>query len=350
MEFKKYSEIENVTRTKEINNIIDQGKSAGEWICMEKVHGANQSFWYDGEILGTASRTLFLDKMDVKTGEIVFADENSKSFYNYERVRDAHVERIKKVWDKVHSVYNTKQISIYGELFGGTYPHPDVKKTKDATIIQKGVFYSPANDFYAFDIKVDENILDYYAFEKVCQDAGLFYAKVIFKGTFDECIKYSNEFQSLIPQWLGLPDIPNNVCEGIVIKPVIPSFFRNGSRVILKSKNEKFSEKKSMKDKTEKEPLNLSDAALREMYEVQIMITENRLRNVLSKIGQVQDSQFGMLMGAMSKDIMEEYMKDGKNAFESLDKKEQKHITKSMSTSVANLIRQNFINIIDEIF
>jgi len=37
--FTKYSEIENVYRTKEINTIIEQGKSNGLWVVNEKIHG-----------------------------------------------------------------------------------------------------------------------------------------------------------------------------------------------------------------------------------------------------------------------------------------------------------------------
>lgn len=46
---------------------------------------------------------------------------------------------------------------------------------------------------------------------------GFFYAKTLFRGSLAECLKYPNAFQSKISQWLGLPDIEDNICEGIVV-------------------------------------------------------------------------------------------------------------------------------------
>jgi hypothetical protein len=39
MNFQKFSSIENVYRTKFLNQIIEQGKSSGEWVVTEKIHG-----------------------------------------------------------------------------------------------------------------------------------------------------------------------------------------------------------------------------------------------------------------------------------------------------------------------
>ena len=107
------------------------------------------------------------------------------------------------------------------------------------TAIQKGVFYTPNHDFYAFDILIHNELEDKYLavdevnslFEKV----GFFYAKTLFKGTLNECLNYPNDFQSKISGWLGLPQIEDNICEGVVIRPTVPMFFRNGKRVIIKS-------------------------------------------------------------------------------------------------------------------
>lgn len=44
-------------------------------------------------------------------------------------------------------------VKVYGELFGGCYPHKDVTPSKNKVKrIQKGVWYSPYVRFYAFDI------------------------------------------------------------------------------------------------------------------------------------------------------------------------------------------------------
>ena len=46
------------------------------------------------------------------------------------------------------------ELYIFGELFGGYYPDKSVPKVQDATRLQQGVFYSPDNDFCAFDLRI----------------------------------------------------------------------------------------------------------------------------------------------------------------------------------------------------
>ena len=70
--------------------------------------------------------------------------------------------------------------------------------------------------------------------EGLFESEGFFYAKPLFKGTIDECLAYPNEFQSKIAEWLGYPAIEDNICEGIVIRPVTPHYLRTGSRALIK--------------------------------------------------------------------------------------------------------------------
>lgn len=41
-------------------------------------------------------------------------------------------------------------LRIYGEIFGGSYPSKDVPAVKNASVVQRGIWYCPHNDFYAF--------------------------------------------------------------------------------------------------------------------------------------------------------------------------------------------------------
>ena len=143
-----------------------------------------------------------------------------------------------------------QSVSVFGELFGGSYPHPDVQRVGRLTMIQKGVYYAPDHEFYGFDIYVFTNDGGYYLSvdqaEGLFESEGFFYAKPLFKGTLDECLAYPNEFQSRIAEWLGYPPIEDNICEGIVIRPVTPHYLRTGSRALIKSKNARFAENKSV--------------------------------------------------------------------------------------------------------
>ncbi|CAG7580968.1 MAG: RnlB-B RNA ligase 2 [uncultured marine phage] len=337
LKFKRYNSIENTYRKKTLDVIVEQGKSQGLFVVEEKVHGANFQIMFDGGNFRCAKRSAF-----IKEGE---------SFFNYEKVLDKYKENVINLFDHLTSNdENIKVISVCGELFGGTYPHDDVEKT-DSPIIQRGLFYSPENDFYAFDIKTGngEEELEFLNVD-VCNELfekfDFFYAKPLFKGTLKECIEYNNFYISLIPEWLGLPKIDENTCEGNVIKPMEVKYFWNGSRVILKNKNEKFSEKKNNVPKIKK-VINLSDEANKCLANAMTFITENRLRNVLSHLGEINERQFGKIMGAINKDTIEDYLKEFREEFSKLDKKEAKLVTKRIGQENANMIRENFIDIVN---
>lgn len=341
--FTKYSSIENSYRIKEIETIVEQGKAGGEWCVSEKCHGSNSSIWYDGESFKIAKRTAFL-------GE----DSN---FFNADYILETHKEKIKKIWEFLNEhtpkgeITDFEELVLFGEIFGGVYTHPDVNRDNRSTKVQKEVQYSPSNHFYCFDIKIDGSFIKQNFVEELCEDSNIFYARTLFKGTMQECIDYPNDYESTIPALLGLPAIENNVTEGNVIKPMIPDYHWNGSRIILKNKNDKFKEKhdkggKNKKPKV-KEEIVLSENAQKMLDEILLFITENRLRNVLSKVGTITNKQFGLLMGQYSQDIFEDFLKDNKEEFTLLEKHERKQIQKQVGNVASTLIRTNFLNIID---
>ena len=81
--------------------------------------------------------------------------------------------------------------------------------------------------------------------------------------------------------YLKLPEIKDNICEGVIIKPVMPQFLHNGSRIIIKNKNAKWSEKSKVKTKGGKQ-VKLSDKAETLLLELERFINPNRLTNVIS--------------------------------------------------------------------
>ncbi|MBF0452031.1 MAG: RNA ligase, Rnl2 family [Candidatus Magnetomorum sp.] len=335
MKFLKYHSIENSYRIKTIDAIVEQGLDDGEFVVQEKAHGANLSFWYDGSSIKSAKRSGFIDD----------------NFYDYEGVAEKYTGPMEKLYGLLKENKHVFQVMVvYGELIGGIYPHKDVSKDTSATRIQKGIFYSPHNDFYAIDMALDGQLLDIDTFSLFMEQTNFLYAKPIFKGTFQECMSYPNKFQSQIPVWLGLPEINDNCCEGIVIKPVQPKFFGNSERVVLKNKNEKWAEKAKQKKRPSKQKPVISDAANQLWESMEQLVTENRLRNVISKIGKIEQSDFGKLMAAFSKDALEDFNKDYEDPFKSLDKKEQKHLSRQLNNACSKRIRANFLNIIDGTF
>lgn len=335
MEFKKFSSIENTYRDTFFDQIREEGKDGGQWVVMEKVHGAQFSIYYDGTSIQASSRTAFL------TDEI--------DFFNWQNVLHDNREKMTKLYEMLKQTEHVfSQVIVYGEIFGGSYPHPDVDKVKTAKRLQKGVHYHPDNLFYAFDIRVDRQYLPVDETDSLFEKAGFFYAKALFRGALEECIKHPDDFVSRISQWLGLPPIADNIAEGIVIKPVEPRFLNVGDRVILKSKNEKFIERKSRKKRPVKKDSPLSEAARKLQQELESLVTENRLQNILSKKGELPDplpgDYFGQIMQDFSADIWEEFNKDFETPYINLEKKEQKRVSKALNQAAAKIVKKALLS------
>lgn len=325
--FKQYSSIENTYQQWFIDKIKAHGFDAGEFVAQEKVHGANLSFWCDGVQIKCAKRTEF-----IADGEKFYAD--------------SHYIVLERLAAKIHLAFDLarkinpdlKTITIFGELFGGVYPHPDVQQDKNATTIQKGIYYCPHNEFYAFDIMLDGG--DYFSVDQaneIFEKTGIFYAHTLFRGTLDDALKYANVFQSTIPSQLGLPELVNNYCEGVVIRPVETCFFPQSSRVIIKNKNEAW-EENARHHKRQAKADKVSGAVEQLSEELDNYVNQNRLNNVISKIGQIEPKDFGKLVGLFSEDVFKDFLKDFENEYDGLEKADQKQIKKALGNLSSRLV------------
>lgn len=329
MKFKKYNSIENVYRKEFVDRIAMATFENNDFVVQEKVHGANFSLISDGKIIKSAKRTTML--------------EDSETFYNHSLIKDMYTEKMLTLFGLVKNAFpETETITVFGELFGGSYPNVD--QTNNAMKVQKGIFYAPFNDFYAFDILINQD--KYVSVDQAniwFDNLDFFYARTLFRGTLYEALKYPNAFESKIPQWLKLPVIENNVCEGVVIKPVKAHFLPNGNRIILKNKNDKWSEKAKVKQsKPEK---TLSKEANEMLKHLEAFVNTNRLNNVLSKTGSFDIKQMGKFIGLLSKDAFEDFLKEFKSEFNNLEKVEQKELTKRLNQYSVKLIKQELMQL-----
>ena len=334
MQFKKYTSIENTFDKEFMDKIFLEGYDNREFVVQEKVHGSNVCFVTDGETVGFGKRTGFVE-----------ADEK---FYDYEELLERYTQKIIHLFTIVEEKYpDIKTLVIFGEMFGGKYPHPDVKNSTKTMVIQKGVYYCPNHEFYAFDLYVStEGSGRYLSVDEAAvffEQGAFFYAKTLFRGTLNECLQYPNDFQSRISEWLGLPPIEDNICEGIVIRPVEPTYLNTGSRVLLKSKNARFAEKKSVKKRAPKlfvEP-SYSESLNNLLPVVEQYVTENRLNNVVSKIGQISiPKDTGKLIGLFSKDILDDFLKEHSGTYVSIEKSEQKILNQHVNSLATNMIKK----------
>jgi len=169
-----------------------------------------------------------------------------ETFYCFQEIRDKYKDNVFKIFHILKSkINNLEKISIYGELFGGIYPHPE-EKDLGYQPIQRGVYYCPNIEFYAFDIELHTPARSWMNYEEVIvilKQHEFFYAKPLLTGTLSECFAFDIKQNSTIPELLGLKPIKQNQMEGVVIKTVEPVIIPGkGSRAIFKHKNAKFEE------------------------------------------------------------------------------------------------------------
>ena len=333
--FKPYHPIENSSREDYLKELRDNNLDQGIFAVQEKVHGGNLVFITDGTEIRCAKRTGLLD--------------DNERFYNFQKVRDRYREKILAAYKRVKELYpEMDELYIFGEIFGGHYPHPQVPKVESAIKLQQGVFYSPDNDFYAFDLRVyNKSYLDLDLSTKIFAELGFIHAKILFQGSLEQCLAYPNEFESKIPEYLGLPLIPGNIAEGVVIKPLSVKFLPSKERVILKNKNPKYEEKIIRKHKIKKPKPKVSNVVNDLRQEALAYINENRLKSVTSKIAEVNLSeikndpkQIGKFLGPFAQDVLQDFLKDFGSEFEALEKTDQKLIKQFISDECMKLLRR----------
>jgi len=326
-----------MNRIETINAIVEQGFSGGEWCATNKIHGANYSFWQDDDDLRSAKRSGLMDG-------------DGGGFYGSHTVYAKYSVTMRQMFHDFKSQFNFDYMVAYGELFGGSYPHPEVDRVPQASKVQDGVSYCPHNDFYMFDIAfyLEGKLLFYSSKTAVGYTAekfGIPAANIMAKGTFKEMTALNPIFEDPLYKFFGLPKIEGNMSEGLVISPVDTKFFTGGSRVILKNKNPNFSEQKAKKERKPPKELDPEVAIL--LDEGFTYVSENRLRNVLSHGHDLSQKDFGKLMGLMAEDVFIAFSKDHGNELTCLEKKNKKLVNAALNREIAALIKPNWQNILD---
>ena len=256
-----------------------------EWVVTEKVHGANFCLVTDGREVRCANRREWL-----RAGE---------TFYGWEALRD----RLRPAVLELHAltaattIPGLRRAAVYGELFGGGYPHPDVPPVSGVQPVQTGVWYAPGIEFCAFDLAVEtadgaRRYLDADAMRDLCDRAGLLTAPPLATGRLTDALNFSLGFDSAVSARLGLPPLPGpNVAEGVVVRPARETALetpKGSVRLLLKRKIATFSEDQryGRAEKWEAEaqgpPGGVGETLL---WEARARLNANRLANAVSKVG-----------------------------------------------------------------
>ncbi len=329
--FRKYSSIENSYQEKYINFVAEL--NIKKWAISEKIHGSNSCIGYDkdSDTIDIAKRSGWISK--------------DESFYNLDKIV-SNMPQLKYKFKEVCDKYSCSTIEVYGEVFGGSYLHPDISPVKDAKKVQKGVFYTPDNNFLAFDIRIDGKFIDSIQFEEMCSELEIPYIPIsTFTGNVYEAVDFCNKIKdtpSEIYSLYGLPEIENNIREGVVLKPIENKYLGNGERVIIKCKTDKFLEvSKQHKPVIQKELPEELQNALNKLSEYS---TEARLNNVISHLGEVTIKDFGQVIGEFLQDIYTDFEKDG-NSLNIFEKDERKQLNKRLNSIIAPMVRKALLTI-----
>lgn len=305
--FEKYASIENSYQA-DIMGKFDEviSHKSIKWVIMEKIHGANFQVYFDEHGIKCGKRTAFL------------GDE--ENFYCYQHLIT------KDMIKKLEEIYNSEKqpIRIFGELFGGKYEaehnYKDEVRISNPKCVQREIQYSPFNQILFYDVEIGGRILSWKEVEQFIErynlnkDCGLQFEKPIkiVEETLSDVIKENNKFESVISQvdlnYLNLPVIKDNICEGIIIKPYNQEYrCFDGSRIIIKSKNEKFAERRH-----EKKPVDTAlYSSVQDTFNlVKDYINENRANAVISKDSWGKHD-FGKFLSNFVSDIYESIEKDG---------------------------------------
>ena len=297
--FKKYVSIENDYNTKALNYLLEKYPESREafWVIQEKIHGSNFSIYFtnnNGEI-------------DIRYGrrtDILLDDEK---FYNYQSIKE-----LDEIKDLIHNtiVYmrneNINSIIIYGELCGAN--------------VQKEVYYYDDVRLLIFDMIVDNKWLTFSDLSRLlCDKFRLPQLLVPIIGTvfgIQNALNIDTRFDSKV----SLKE--NNLCEGVVIKPLDKIFISNGNPIYIKKKNREFLEKKSRRDKEVK----VFDSRITEYKEAfKDYVNENRLNSAFSKYGMIEDRKdIGKYIKIIYDDCLEDFLKD--YDLSGISDKDKKHI------------------------
>lgn len=334
--FHKYNSIENQYNQSFIDRAREAAPPEMQFVVQEKVHGTNTCFLCDGKDILFGKRNGIVD--------------NGEKFYNYECLLERYRPRVFQLLEHVqHFCDEVQGIIVYGEMFGGSYPHVAVSRQRECQAIQKGVFYAPYHEFYAFDIFVisptDQRYLSVPICNHIFEKAGFFFARTLFQGTLDECLAHPNLFQSHIAEWLDLPPIKDNLCEGIIIRPTNPIYTAQGERVLIKSKNSRFAERKSVKKYPHGNPEQLPRSTECEelLSEMAALVNDNRLTNVLSKTDDVEiPRDIGRLIGLLAHDALEDFFKLFLERYDQLPATERHTITRELNRMSARTVKEHF--------
>jgi hypothetical protein len=175
--------------------------ASNEWLFSEKVDGTNTRIMFDGNEISFGG----------KTDESILPSVLTAHLHD---IFDGQLDKFVKIFHD--------GVCLYGEGYG-------------AKIQKGGGKYNPNGvDFILFDIRIGDWWLTRDTVEDIASNLGLFAVPEIGKGTLYDMVEMTRKgFNSKWGEFMA---------EGIVARPAVEFYGRNGERVITKIKHRDFRE------------------------------------------------------------------------------------------------------------
>lgn len=257
------------------------------WVATEKLHGANLCIFFDGRDVGVAKRRAWLGASD--------------DFFDYRTAVGALLGRVRPLFEGLEGA---GAVWIYGELFGGHYPHPAVAPIAGVEAVQTGVCYCPDVRFAAFDLAVSDaagrrRFLPYAEAEARLVAAGVPVVPRLAVGKLEELAALAATFVTRVPRMLGLPELADNLAEGLVIKPWDVAI---DERPVVKRKHPAFAESRfhGARPWSKDAP---RDALERVERAALAMLTPERAASAESKIGRLVADSMSAIVTELAGDV-----------------------------------------------
>ncbi|WP_394665445.1 RNA ligase family protein [uncultured Chryseobacterium sp.] len=308
-----------------------------KWVVTEKVHGANFSFAYENGSLKFAKRKEYLNWTD--------------DFFGFQLVVNKLENNILRLFEKLSSDIAAEKYIIYGELFGGKYPHPEVSPLKDIHAIQTGVYYTPDIEFCAFDIAIETDgsdskyYLDYESSVAYFDEFKIFYAKPLLIGKFNEAMNFNIRINSAVPKEFNLPELNDNLIEGVVIKPFNQLDNNDFQRPIIKLKNPEFDEEEKFHEAEKWSFIPNVSSKTEELYfivdELRNYVTQNRLKSAVSKIGTLDlnnHSRVSEIKKEFLEDVITDFNENNDNLLNDLSPEDKTWIAERINAEINKMI------------
>ncbi|WP_431677149.1 RNA ligase family protein [Kitasatospora sp. KL5] len=210
------------------------GSAVRRWTATEKVHGAHLALVCEDGAVRAAKRREVLD------GDAL------DRFFGLSRIWPALAVAARRAADALRDAYGTPgRVVLYGELFGGRYPHPQVPAEDGVPAVQTGVWYAPGLHWLAFDAVLEAGGEPLWVgdapLRRAAASAGLPCAPLLAEGPLVRLQELPALFPSRMPALFGLPPLEGNLAEGYVLKPAedLPTAV---GRPVLKVKQAGFAE------------------------------------------------------------------------------------------------------------